>query len=160
VASELPPLRRDEDDAESEADEDEDARRRFRLLLNFEGEGESVIAKAETGESRVFGESEDGYRVFTRAYDTELEAAGLVRRALLLEFRERLDQRVAAQGINLRAWRASCARCWLCRSATAGCSTRRRVASTAGGCRAWSPRRPRGGCFARTASSPRQTIAW
>jgi len=102
VASELPPLRRDEDDAESEADEDDDARRRFRLLLNFEGEAESVIAKAETGESRVFGESEDGYRVFTRAHDTEVEAASLVRRALLREFRERLDQRVAAQGINLR----------------------------------------------------------
>jgi hypothetical protein len=157
----LPPLRREEDDAESEADEDDDrARRRFRLLLNFEGEGESVIAKAETGESRVFGESEDGYRVFTRAYDTELEAAGLVRRALLQEFRERLDQRVPRRASICVDWRASCARCWPCRSATAGCSTRRRAASTAGGFRAWSPRRPRGGCFARTASSPPPTIAW
>jgi cobaltochelatase CobT len=103
VASELPPLRRDEDDAADATDEDDDeARRRFRLLLNFEGEGESVIAKAETGESRAFGESADGYRIFTRAYDAEVEAATLVRRAQLTEFRERLDQRVAAQGINLR----------------------------------------------------------
>lgn len=42
-----------------------------------------------------------GYRVFTTAYDSERHIASLVRPELLAGYRERLDQCVAAQGINL-----------------------------------------------------------
>lgn len=55
----------------------------------------------QIGDSRVLGESADGYRVFTRAYDREVDAATLLRAAVLAEHRARLDRRVAAQGVNL-----------------------------------------------------------
>ncbi|HRZ60426.1 MAG TPA: cobalt chelatase [Rubrivivax sp.] len=92
------------DDERGEADDErdqDDGRAGFRMLMAFDGEGDDGIALAGSGTSRVLEQSGDGYRVFTRAYDRELDAASLVRTALLAEFRSRLDARIAAQGVNL-----------------------------------------------------------
>lgn len=89
-------------DDEAEA-KDEETKRSFALLLDFdrdEGEDDG-IATAVTGDSKIFEEAEQAYHVFTTRYDTEVQAAGLVRKALLREYRERLDKRVAEQGINI-----------------------------------------------------------
>ncbi|MEO8248519.1 MAG: cobalt chelatase [Burkholderiales bacterium] len=87
------------DDAEAD-DKDDDDRSGFTLLMDFDAEPEDGIALAGTGESRVLAETEGGYRVFTTAYDREVQAGDLVRRELLREYRERLDQRIAAQNVN------------------------------------------------------------
>ncbi len=73
----------------------------FRLALSAEDDADEGFAIADSGVSRVLNESTDGYRTYTRAYDREVPAATLVRRALLIEYREQLDRRIAAQGINL-----------------------------------------------------------
>lgn len=82
---------------------DDEARRSFALLLDFERDegGDDGIAAALSGHSKAFDEAERTYRVFTTRHDTEVQAGDLVRRALLREYRERLDERIAAQGINL-----------------------------------------------------------
>ncbi|MFW3616812.1 cobaltochelatase CobT-related protein [Billgrantia antri] len=90
----------EDDEAE---DRDEEATGAFALLLDFEeGAGdEDVIAAATTGRSKVFEDAALDYRVFTTRFDREVNAGSLVRRALLRENRERLDQATAEQGINL-----------------------------------------------------------
>ncbi|MEO6320939.1 MAG: cobalt chelatase, partial [Polaromonas sp.] len=86
----------------SEEDRNKLPRNAFRLWTDFEDENAGDgIAKPAAGNSRVLEESEDGYRVFTRAYDREVRAAELVRAALLREYRERLDKRIAGQGIHV-----------------------------------------------------------
>ena len=81
--------------------DDEEAASRFALLLDFDdGEGDTP-ALALSGESKVFVNAEELYRAFTTRYDTEVDAKSLVRAAMLREYREKLDQRVAAQGINI-----------------------------------------------------------
>jgi cobaltochelatase CobT len=77
------------------------ARAAFSLLLDPDTEAGDGIRAADSGDSRVLSEAADGYRVYTRAYDREQRAAGLVRPAVLAAHRERLDQRVAGQGVNL-----------------------------------------------------------
>lgn len=82
---------------------DEEARRGFALLLDFdrdEGEDDGIAA-ALTGNSKTFEDADQRYGVFTTRYDTEVRVGNLVRKALLHEYRERLDKRIAAQGINL-----------------------------------------------------------
>lgn len=83
--------------------DDDAATRNFALLLDFEqDEGDSDgIAAAATGASKVFEDARQHYRVYTTRFDTEVPAADLVRKALLREYRERLDKRIAAQGINI-----------------------------------------------------------
>ena len=79
--------------------DDRTALARFMALDDASGDGEMPIAAP--GRGRVLDDTDDGYRVFTRAYDRELSAATLVRRPLRLEYRERLDRRIAGQGVNL-----------------------------------------------------------
>jgi cobaltochelatase CobT len=89
-------------EGEPEAEDDE-ARRAFALLLDFDhddGDGDGIAAAA-TGDSKAFEDAAQAYRVYTTRYDTEVAAGSLVRKALLREYRERLDQRIAEQGINL-----------------------------------------------------------
>ncbi len=81
--------------------QDNQRRNAFTLLLNSDDKKEQGFALADAGTSRVLNESANGYRVFTRAYDRELQASTLVRAAQLTEYRERLDQRIAAQAINV-----------------------------------------------------------
>jgi cobaltochelatase CobT len=84
------------------AGEDGDDRTALARFMDFDdATGETGFPLAAAGRSRVLDASDDGYRVFTRAYDRELEAAALVRRPLLREHRDRLDRRIAAQGVNL-----------------------------------------------------------
>lgn len=90
--------------ADDEDKDDEDAAtRNFALLLDFDqDEGDSDgIAAAATGASKAFEDARQQYRVYTTRFDTEVAAADLVRKALLREYRERLDKRIAAQGINI-----------------------------------------------------------
>lgn len=86
---------------EEGADEEDTARAAFSLLLDFDDEESDTIAAAPTGRSRVLEESGHGYRVYTTRYDREVDAGSLVRKALLREYRERLDRRIAEQGVNL-----------------------------------------------------------
>ncbi len=88
-------------DEDNEQD-DQEVVRGFALLLEFDEEGDlDSIAAATTGDSKVFEQAAQHYRVFTTRYDTEVQAGSLVRKALLREYRERLDKAVAAQGVNL-----------------------------------------------------------
>ncbi|MBB3189958.1 cobaltochelatase CobT-related protein [Halomonas cerina] len=88
------------DDEEDPAEAASDA---FALLLDLEdGDGdEDGVAAATTGHSKTFEDAAQAYRVFTTRFDREVAAGSLVRRALLRENRERLDQATTEQGINL-----------------------------------------------------------
>jgi len=82
-------------------DNDEDAPAAFALLLDFEQNDGDGIASAASGQSQVFDAGGEGYRAYTTRYDREIDAAALVRRELLREYRQRLDQRIASSGIHL-----------------------------------------------------------
>lgn len=81
-------------------DERKRPRQGFSLWPDLESGDGAGLALAPSADSRVLAAAEQGYRVFTRAYDRELPAAPLVRAALLREYRERLDRRIAGQGLN------------------------------------------------------------
>ncbi len=90
-------------DSAPEPDEEDEAKSRFALQLDFdqdEGEGDSIAA-ATTGDSKVFEDAQQAYHVYTTRFDTEVAAGTLVRKALLREYRERVDKRISEQGINL-----------------------------------------------------------
>ncbi|WP_017235479.1 hypothetical protein, partial [Pandoraea sp. B-6] len=92
------------DQAEGDAKDDEDekgVRNAFSLFLDIDDQEDDGITLAHSGDSRVLKASAQGYCVFTQRYDRELYAGTLVRRALLTEFRERLDERIVAQAINV-----------------------------------------------------------
>lgn len=86
----------------------------FTLSLDFEQDEGDDFAVAHSGESVAFIAAKGRYRVFTSRYDQELDAAGLVRAALLHEYRLQLDQHLAQQGVNIarlsRAFRVLLAR--------------------------------------------------
>lgn len=69
--------------------------------LFVEGEQDDTVSTAVSGDSRVLAGSRSGYRVFTTAHDREHEVSSLVRAPLLAEYRQALDRRVAAQGVNV-----------------------------------------------------------
>jgi len=73
----------------------------FALWLDFDDETAQAFDLAPSGHSRVLADAADGYRIFTTRYDREVRAATLVRRALLDEYRVRLDTRIARSGLNL-----------------------------------------------------------
>ncbi|MFC3286036.1 cobaltochelatase CobT-related protein [Litchfieldella rifensis] len=84
-------------------DQDETVQQGFALLLDVDDdEQDNGVALASSGHSKAFSDTARRYRVFTTAFDSEVAAGTLVRSALLEEYRERLDARIAAQGINLR----------------------------------------------------------
>ena len=74
----------------------------FALLLDVEhdGEGDGSSSGASHGNPRG-NETAFTYQVFSRDYDCERSAASLVRPELLKELRQRLDRRLAGQGLNL-----------------------------------------------------------
>lgn len=86
---------------EREARDDDDAPAAFALLLDFEQSDGDGIARATSGHSQAFAAGANQYRAWTTRYDREVDAALLVRRELLREYRQRLDQRIAASGIHL-----------------------------------------------------------
>ncbi|OXM75159.1 MULTISPECIES: cobaltochelatase CobT-related protein [Amycolatopsis] len=82
-----------------ERDRDEDDSP-YALLLDFDDESdEDGGLPAPAGGAARAGEA-GPYRVFTTAYDREQRAAALVRPEWLREQRDRLDLRVARQGVN------------------------------------------------------------
>ena len=72
----------------------------FKLLLDFDSDNDHLPDAAPLGESRAFSDGDGGYKAYSTAYDREEKAGELVRRALLLEYRERMDERIASLGIN------------------------------------------------------------
>lgn len=86
-------------------DADDNLRAAFSLAIDADPEPTNRPGTAPAGHSRVLEAAEDGYRIFTTAYDRECSAASLVRPALLRELRARLDARIAGQGMNV-AWLA------------------------------------------------------
>ncbi|MEV0601615.1 cobalt chelatase [Streptomyces sp. NPDC050315] len=88
-----------EDDAEDPPEDDDLSP--FTALLALDSESVEETATAASGRSRVLADDPGGYRVFTTAYDREGPAAARVRAELLHEYRDRLDRRIAAQGVNV-----------------------------------------------------------
>lgn len=88
------------DDRGDEAD-GERRRNPFSLWMDCDGDEQDGIAMATSGRSRVLQDADGDYRIFTTAYDREVRASTLVRAALLREYRERLDRRIARQGFNI-----------------------------------------------------------
>ena len=93
----------DDDDGDTRrSDDDEDVERAaFQLVMRVDRNMPEAVASVVTGRSRVFESADDTYRVYTRAYDREVHASDLARVAVLQEYRQQLDQRIAAQRINL-----------------------------------------------------------
>ena len=79
---------------------DAKAQAAFKLLLDFDSDNDNVPDAAPLGESRAFSDGDGAYRAYCTAYDREDKAGELVRRALLLDYRERMDERIASLGIN------------------------------------------------------------
>ncbi|ART83134.1 cobalt chelatase [Oceanisphaera profunda] len=91
-------------DDDNSSDEDQDAQSSFALLLDFDQDGDDSdgFATARSGASRAYGENQQGYQVYTSAYDREVKATSLIRAAQLEEYRERLDKGISEQGINIQ----------------------------------------------------------
>ncbi|PLY39509.1 cobalt chelatase [Janthinobacterium sp. ROICE36] len=92
-------LKEAQDDQKNTA-EDAKAQTAFKLLLDVDSDNEHVPDAAPLGESRAFSDGDGVYKAYSTAYDREEKAGELVRRALLLEYRERMDARIASLGIN------------------------------------------------------------
>ena len=88
-------------DGDRDKPAEEMERAAFSLMMDFDAAVEDGIAAAVSGHSRVLEGQGDIYRVFTTAYDREVAAGSLVRPALLREYREQLDRRIAGQGVNM-----------------------------------------------------------
>lgn len=91
-----------DDEAAAATDTDADEKfNLFNLWRDFDADVDEGFRAASAGSSRLLRDAENAYRVFTCLYDTEVRAASLVRTALLQDYRERLDQRIEKQGIQL-----------------------------------------------------------
>ncbi|VTU33660.1 cobaltochelatase CobT-related protein [Variovorax sp. PBL-E5] len=88
------------EDAHDDADSD-NKRSVFSLVADMDQEIIERFTTAVSGRSAVLDDADGAYRIFTEAYDREHAAASLVRRDLLGELRDKLDRRVAAQGVNV-----------------------------------------------------------
>lgn len=88
------------DTEQADDDDQRESRNGFELLLEPEGDsgGDLALAPSSRGGASV---DSGAYRVFTRAWDREVEAAELVRPELLRELRERLDALAAASGLHV-----------------------------------------------------------
>ena len=89
------------DEAERDPEDTDGARTAFALLLEFEGAEGDAPAAALTGNSKALEDTGRTYRIHTTRYDREVAAASLVRKAVLDEYRERLDRRIAGLGVNV-----------------------------------------------------------
>jgi cobaltochelatase CobT len=92
---------------ESHASPDDEKEEAARTMLGTwfdiddeEGEAER-LALAASGDSSAREASGEDYRIFTTRYDKTIRPAALIRAALLREYRERLDDLIAARHINV-----------------------------------------------------------
>lgn len=99
VAEQLRDLRAD---AGSDDDSGDDLTGpRFSLLVGLDHEAEGQDSVAAAGGGSGLAKSANEYRVFTTSYDQQHAVERLVRPALLAEYRERLDRRIAELGVNV-----------------------------------------------------------
>ena len=88
--------------ADSNRDDSDNFLSRITLALDFSDDAEDAnIATIITGTSKVLSGEAGVYRVFTGQYDAEIKASARVRVTELIEFRDRLDRLIHAQGINI-----------------------------------------------------------
>lgn len=103
LVDEMIEAQRAERSVNDDSEDDDEVQPGFALLLDFEQDGDDEgFATARSGASRAYGENQQGYKVYTTAYDREIKAASLVRAAQLEEYRERLDKGISEQGINVQ----------------------------------------------------------
>ena len=89
-------------EAADEAKRDDDMRSVFGLLMEEEeGATSERFATAVSGRSVSLEEAAGRYRVFTTAFDREVDAATLARPDVLVQLRGQLDRRISAQGVNV-----------------------------------------------------------
>jgi cobaltochelatase CobT len=79
---------------------DSKAQAAFKLLLDFDSDNDHLPDAAPLGDSRAFSDGQGDYKTYSTIYDREEKAGELVRHALLLDYRERMDGRIASLGIN------------------------------------------------------------
>ncbi|SCX58880.1 cobalt chelatase [Variovorax sp. EL159] len=79
----------------------DDKRSVFSLVADMDQEIIERFTTAESGRSAVLDDAGGTYRIFTTAYDREHDAATLARKDVLAGHREKLDRRIAAQGVNI-----------------------------------------------------------
>ena len=79
---------------------DAKAQAAFKLLLDFDSDNDHLPDAAPLGDSRAFSDGAGGYKAYSTSYDREEPAGELVRRALLLDYRARMDAHIASLGIN------------------------------------------------------------
>lgn len=91
-----------EDDAQRRDDESADRKPGLLSLMDdMDAQAAEQFISAHAGHSRVMEDAAGAYRAFTTAYDRECQAASLARREVLAAHRERLDRRIAGQGVNV-----------------------------------------------------------
>ncbi len=90
--------------ADGDADDESAA---FSLVMEVDASAADGVTTAVSGRSRVFDEATDGYRVFTRAYDRELQPAPLARPEQLRELRRSSTRASPPRASTSLAWRAS-----------------------------------------------------
>lgn len=100
VAAMLQEAGEEDSDAGRDAHVD-DKRSVFSLVADMDQEIVERFTTAESGRSEVLEGAGGAYRVFSDAYDREHDAAALARKEVLADHRERLDRRIAAQGVNV-----------------------------------------------------------
>jgi cobaltochelatase CobT len=92
-----------ENDASADDDDDEAARTMLGTWFDIDDEDGDAerLALAASGDSSAREASGEAYRVFSTRYDKTIRPAALIRLALLREYRERLDESIAARHINV-----------------------------------------------------------
>lgn len=77
------------------------SRNGFALRLHFQADHTPPPVVAELGENKTWLATGQRYRIFTRAYDQEVDARALVRAEQLIGFRGDMDSELAALGLNV-----------------------------------------------------------
>ena len=72
----------------------------FALPLHFESQSQDGMPVAQSGDSRAWAGTAQSYRVFTREFDREVQAAELIRALQLAQFREQMDEELARSGLQ------------------------------------------------------------
>jgi cobaltochelatase CobT len=88
-------------DKDAAARKPDDALTSFSLWVDFDEVDADLPAGVQTGARGGPGDADSAYRAYTTQYDREIRPATRVRTALLREYRERLDERIAARGIHV-----------------------------------------------------------
>ena len=77
-----------------------ESRNAFALFFDTSND-DSPSRTPNSDDSRVLADAAHGYQVFTRAYDKQRRVADLVRPGALREYRQRLDDRIATEAVNV-----------------------------------------------------------